>query len=106
MENPIKQINLNQLQYNPNRDPQVYRRTINKPFNLKVLLSGSGSANVSLIIEGNTVATQSIQMPGTFDYSQSFETAGSRVAMISVDVGDNHWQSHVRLDVLAKDWIG
>ncbi len=45
MERLVKLVNLNNLQYNPNHDPQVYRRRIpNRAFRIQALLEGTGTA--------------------------------------------------------------
>lgn len=106
MANPIKQIKMNQLEYNSNRDPQVYRRVINKPFNLKVNLAGSGNAKVTLSVAGNTLAEGSVTLPGVFEANPSFDTAGTRVGTIQISVGGENYQSHVRFDVMEHAWIG
>ena len=106
MENPIKQVKLNQLEYNPNRDPQVYRRVINKSFDLSVRLAGSGSAKVSLIADGVTLAESDVSLPGNFAASPSFDSAGTRLGTVTVNKDGESYTTHVRFDVMEHDWIG
>lgn len=106
MQNPISQISLNNLEYNTNRDPQVYRRSINKPFNLKVKMIGSGSANVSLKVAGETISKESVSLPGLFEANPSFDSVGTRVGTILVESGNNVFETFIRFDVLEKDYTG
>lgn len=106
MENPIKQIKLNQLEYNLNRDPQVYRRVKNKPFNLKVFLSGTGNASVKLSVAGEVMAEGNVSLPGVFEANPVFDTAGSRVGTITVSKDGESFESFVRFDVMDRAKVG
>ena len=106
MANPIKQIKLNNLEYNSNRDPQVYRSTVNKPFDLLVKLQGSGSVPVTLTVAGETLAEGNVTLPGDFTATPSFGSAGSRVGTITVTKDGENFIQYVRFDVMEHAWIG
>ena len=44
----VRQLKLNNLQYNALRDPAVYRRCANEPFRIQALLAGAGQARCTL----------------------------------------------------------
>ena len=106
MENPVKQIKLNNLEYNMNRDPQVYRKVVNKAFDLQVKLAGSGTASVSLNVGNETLANEEVSLPGTFNAHPAFDSAGSRVGTITVNQNGETFSSYVRFDVMDHAWIG
>lgn len=106
MANPIKQVKLNNLEYNPNRDPQVYRSVISKPFDLRVKLEGSGSAQVLLIVAGQSIAEGNVSLPGDFCATPSFDSAGTRVGTITVTKDGEKFVQYVRFDVMEHAWIG
>jgi hypothetical protein len=105
MSNVIKMIRVNNLQYNPNRDPQVYRRLPNEDFRIEADLQGSGTAQVTFEADGKT-ETQSINLPGKFDASVSFDSPASRVGTLTVDINGEVSSSYIRLDVMDHAWIG
>jgi len=104
MTNPIKTIKLNNLQYNSNRDPQAFRGIINKPFRLQVLLTGTGSADVTLSTTGKILSQQTVSLPGTFECEISFDTAVSHLGTIKVDVNSESYKDYVRFDVTETPW--
>ena len=104
MANPIKTIKLNNLQYNSNRDPQVFRRVVNKPFRLQVVLEGSGSANVTLTVGGNTLSQEAVNLPGTFDCNVEFDSAASHLGTVNVEVNGESFKDYVRFDVTETPW--
>ncbi|MDH5256874.1 MAG: hypothetical protein OEX07_02670 [Gammaproteobacteria bacterium] len=104
MTNPIKTIKLNNLQYNSNRDPQVFRRVVNKPFRLQVILGGTGNANVTLTTGDNTLSQQTVNLPGTFDCDVKFDTAASHLGTVSVEVNGETFKDYVRFDVTDGPW--
>jgi len=106
VDNPIKQVKLNQLEYNSNRDPQVYRKVINKPFDLNVRLAGSGSVKVALTVAGETLSESDVSLPGAFTANPSFDSAGTRLGTVTVSKDDESFSTHVRFDVMEHDWIG
>lgn len=106
MSSPIKTIRLNNVQYNPNRDPQFYRRLPDEQFRLQVSLAGSGQASISVEADGEIIAAETKKVPGTFDASFSFKTAGTRVAKLTVELDGEKTEQFIRLDVLAHAWVG
>jgi len=104
MTSPIKMIKLNNLKYNPNRDPQVFRRIINKPFRLQVILAGSGNADVSLTVAKKKLAHETVYLPGTFDCDVSFENAASHLGTITVKMNGETFKEYVRFDVTETPW--
>ncbi|MCU0896053.1 MAG: hypothetical protein MUC55_00975 [Burkholderiales bacterium] len=107
MKQLVKQVRLNNLQYNANRDPQVYRRTANQAFRIQALLGGSGPAQVTLTgADGKTIASASVDAPGTFTHELRYATAGTRVVSLEVARGAEKFRQDLRLDVLEHAWIG
>lgn len=106
MSKLVKLVKLNNLQYNANRDPEIYRRIPNKPFRIQALLSGTGNARAMVEIDGKMPCNQSIDLPGTFTCELSFDTPGIRMATLVVEgMGESYRQS-LRLDVMPHEWIG
>jgi len=106
MSDTVQRIILNNLQYNPNRDPQVYRRLANENFRIQAVLGGSGSAKVNLSVDGNAVAEESVDLPGKFSCETSFDSAGIRIATLTVEANGETVSQDIRLDVLDHAWIG
>ena len=107
MKQLVQQIRLNNLQYNPNRDPQVYRRTVNEAFRIQAMIDGTSTATITLTdVEGKTITSASVSAPGTFTYEMSYSTPGSRVVTIAVERGAEKFRQDLRLDVLDRAWIG
>lgn len=106
MKKLVKLVKLNNLQYNANRDPQVYRRTPNEAFRVQALLDGSGTAKARLEVEGKTVCEKSISLPGTFDCEVSFPSSGIRLGTLSVEGNGENYNQPLRLDVMDHAWIG
>lgn len=103
----VKLIKLNNLQYNPNRDPQVYRRPINEPFRIQALLDGSGEARCALCDErGQPLAECVVTLPGTFTHELAFATPGVRLVTLTVDAGSRQFSRDLRLDVLEHARVG
>ncbi|MEK8089161.1 hypothetical protein [Thermithiobacillus plumbiphilus] len=102
----IKMVKLNNLQYNPNRDPQVYRRTPGQPFRVQVMLEGSGQAQMEIRAEDKTLCNQTVSLPGTASCEVSFKTPGHRVATITVTAGGRSENFDLPLDVEEHAWIG
>jgi hypothetical protein len=100
----VRLLKLNGLQYNPNRDPQAYRRTAGEPFRLQALLDGEGEARCTVTDErGLPLAEQKLARPGTFTAELRFDRAGSRVLTLRVDGGGETYTRALRLDVLAPE---
>lgn len=106
MNKTVKLIKLNNLQYNPNRDPQFYRRTVGQEFRLQAVLEGAGVAKVRFAAEDETLCEQNVPLPGTFDCRFSFASPGSRVGTLTVEANGAHEQQYFRLDVEEHAWIG
>ena len=67
--NLVRQIKLNNLQYNALRDPAVYRRCANEPFRIQALLAGAGEAKCALSDQaGKVIVEKCVTLPGVFDH--------------------------------------
>lgn len=100
-------IKLNGLQYNPNRDPQVYRRCIKEPFRIQALLGGSGEARCGLYdAQGGLIAEQTVELPGTYTHELAFDAPGTRIVTLTVETGGQSSSRDLRLDVLEHAWVG
>jgi hypothetical protein len=105
--NLIKYIKINGLQYNPQRDPQAYRRVVTVPFRIQVALEGSGQARCALHDDTGTLITaKTVALPGTFAHDMAYPTAGSRLVTFSAEVGPEKVERDLRLDVTEHAWIG
>lgn len=103
----VKLIKLNNLQYNPNRDPQVYRRCVNEPFRIQALLDGGGEARCALCDErGQTLRESVVTLPGTFTHELAFPTPGVRLVTLTIEASGQRFSQDLRLDVLEHAWIG
>jgi len=102
----VKLIKLNNLQYNANRDPAFYRRPVNEEFRLQAMLNGSGEAKAMFTVEGETLCESTIDLPGTFDCKFSYETAGTRIGVLTIDGAAEQFRETVRIDVLKHAPIG
>lgn len=106
MQNPVKILRINGVEYNANRDPQVYRRMPKQAFQIQATLSGKGAANIKFEVEGKVVAEKSVGLPGKFECAVAFDTPGTRVGMLTVQIGTEKSQRSIRLDVMDHAWIG
>lgn len=107
MQPLLRMIKINNLQYNANRDPQVYRRTVNEPFRVQAVLGGSGTARCQLVdTAGKVVADKSIALPGTFSHELAYAAPGVHVLRLKVEGGGRAAEHDIRLDVLEHHWIG
>ncbi len=104
--NLVKLLKLNNLQYNANRDPAFYRRSINEEFRLQVMLSGSGEAKARFSVGGNALCEDTVTLPGTFDCRFRFDTAGTRVGVLAIDGAAGAFHDTIRIDVLEHAPIG
>lgn len=103
----LKFIKINGLQHNSLRDPQVYRRSVNKPFVIQAVLEGSGQARCTFSDDrGTTLAEKTVALPGTFTHEIAFATPGSRVVTLACDGAGQNFSRDLRLDVLNHDWVG
>jgi hypothetical protein len=105
--NLVRQIKLNNLQYNALRDPAVYRRCANEPFRIQALLAGAGEAKCTLSDQsGKLLAEARIALPGTFAHELAFATPGVRVVTLTIEGCGERFAQDLRLDVLEHAWIG
>ncbi len=102
----VKMIKLNNLQYNPNRDPEVYRRAVNKEFRLQALLNGSGTASAKLEAEGSVLGEGTVTLPGAFECKFSYDTPGTRMGTLTIEGNGESISEDIRLDVSEHEWIG
>jgi hypothetical protein len=107
MKKLVKLVKLNNLQYNANRDPQVYRRCANENFRIQALLEGTGQAKCTLTdAAGKVVAEKSVALPGTFTQEISFPTPGIRLVTLNVEGNGEKVSEDLRLDVMDHAWVG
>jgi hypothetical protein len=107
MQKLVRQIKLNNLQYNALRDPAVYRRCANEPFRIQALLVGKGHARCTLSAQsGELIAEQRVGLPGTFTHAIAFPSAGVRIVTLAIEGSSEKFTQDLRLDVLEHAWIG
>ena len=102
----VRLVKLNNLQYNANRDPDVYRRSVGKSFRIQALLVGTGPAKASFTVNGKVLGEASISLPGRFDCEVAFDTAGTRVGILSIEGNGETFTQELRLDTVEHDWVG
>jgi len=97
----VRLLKLNGLQYNANRDPQAYRRTVGETFRVQALLDGDGEARCTVSDEGGRpLAERTESRPGTFTAELRFDRPGSRLVTLKVEGGGETYVRTLRLDVL------
>ena len=107
MQKLVRQIKLNNLQYNALRDPAVYRRCANEPFRIQALLVGKGQARCTLSAQsGELIAEQRVGLPGTFTHAIAFPSAGVRIVTLAIEGSSEKFTQDLRLDVLEHARIG
>jgi hypothetical protein len=103
----VKFVKLNNLQYNANRDPQVYRRVTGEPFRIQAFLGGAGSAKCVLRdAAGAVIAEQEVAPPGPFNVEVVYREPGQRVVTLEVARGPDRFTQNLRLDTLEHAWVG
>lgn len=103
----VRQVKLNNLQYNALRDPAVYRRCANEPFRIQALLVGKGHARCTLSAQsGEIITEQRVALPGTFVHEIAFPSAGVRVVTLAIEGNGETFAQDLRLDVLEHAWVG
>jgi hypothetical protein len=103
----VKFVKLNNLQFNANRDPQVYRRVVGEPFRIQAFLGGAGSTKCALRdASGATIEARDVVPPGSFDVEVAYQQPGQRVVTLEVTRGAERFTQDLRLDVLEHAWIG
>ncbi len=107
MQKLVRQIKLNNLQFNALRDPAVYRRCANEPFRIQALLVGKGQARCTLSAQsGEVFAEQRVGLPGTFTHEIAFASAGVRIVTLAIEGNGEQFAQNLRLDTLDHAWIG
>ena len=106
MKKLVKLVKVNNLQYNLNRDPEVYRRVTKENFRIQALLDGNGTATAKLEVEGKACCEKSVSLPGRFDCEVAFDTAGIRLGTLTVEGNGETFTQVIRLDVLDHAWVG
>lgn len=96
----IKLIKINHLEYNPNRDPQVYRCTPRKPFRIDVYLNGTGRARAKIEVGSTVYCNRSVDLPGVYTCEIAFDKPGTRVALLTVEGAGESYKRDLRLDVI------
>jgi hypothetical protein len=100
-------IKINGLQYNPQRDPQAYRRCVNQPFRIEALIRGTGTARCSLRdAQGALLSEQAVALPGVYTHEFAYATPGTRIVTLTVETGEASSTCNLRLDVLERAWVG
>ncbi len=103
----IKMIKINSLQYNPNRDPQVYRRSVNEAFRIQALLAGEGTARCTLRdADQQVIAEKAIALPGCFTHELAYTTPGVRIVTLLAEGAGQKFSQDLRLDVMEHAWVG
>ena len=103
----VRQIKINNLQYNALRDPAVYRRCANEPFRIQALLVGKGQARCTLSAQsGELIAEQRVALPGTFTHEIAFPSAGVRIVTLAIEGNGEKFTQDLRLDTLDHAWVG
>jgi hypothetical protein len=103
----VKLVKLNNLQYNPNRDPQVYRRVAGQPFRIQALLEGAGTAKcIVRDAAGKALVERDVPAPGTFTHELAYDKPGQYLVTLEVSRGGETFAQPLRLDVLEHAWVG
>lgn len=104
----VKLVKLNNLEYNPNRDPAVYRRVPKKPFRIQALLGGQGQVEACVEVDGKAYDQKQLTLPDTYTSEISFATPGIRIGTLVIKdaAGKEQFRQDLRLDVLEHEWIG
>lgn len=103
----VRLTRLNNLQYNPNRDPQAWRRCPGEAFRIQALLAGHGEVRCRLRDAGGALlAERTVTAPGTFTHEVAWDTPGSRLLALELDGPGLAYRQDLRLDVTEHAWIG
>jgi hypothetical protein len=103
----VKLVRLNGLQFNANRDPQVYRRLVGEAFRIQALLDAGGELHCTLRdAGGRVVASAEVPGGGTFTHDVKFDAPGIHVVTLGVERGGDSFTQDLRLDVLGHAWVG
>jgi hypothetical protein len=103
----VQRIKLNNLQFNVNRDPQIYRRCVHQPFRIQAVLAGAGDARCALNdANGRPLAARTVALPGTFTHEIAFDTPGTRIVTLVIENAGTRVSHDLRLDVMEHAWVG
>ena len=107
MKKLVKLVKLNNLQYNANRDPQVYRRLVGERFRIQAMLEGPGTVKCTVRdASSKSLVERDIAAPGTFTHELAYDRPGQYLVTLEVTRGDESFSQSLRLDVLDHAWIG
>ena len=107
MNKLVKLVRLNGLQFNANRDPQVYRRAVGEAFRIQALLGEGGVARCALTdAAGRVIASSEVPGGGTFTHDLRFDAPGVHVITLAAVRDGDAFTQDLRLDVLAHAWVG
>ncbi len=108
MKKLVKLVKLNNLEYNANRDPAVYRRLANEGFRIQALIDGAGAVKCTLTdAQNKTLNEQTINAPGTYTHEVSFATPGVRIVTLNIVAsGGEKYSQNLLLDVMEHAWHG
>ena len=107
MKKLVKLVKVNNLEYNVNRDPAVYRRCANENFRIQALIDGSGPVKCKLTdTTGKVINEQNVNALGTYTHEVSFPTPGVRIVNLSIEANEEKFALDIRLDVMEHAWIG
>ena len=103
----VKLVRINGLQFNANRDPQVYRRAVGEPFRIQALMDAGAGAHCTLQdANGGALVSAEVPAGGTFSHELKFEAPGVHVVTLVAKRDGQSFTQDLRLDVLAHAWVG
>jgi hypothetical protein len=103
----VKLVRLNGLQFNANRDPQVYRRVVGEAFRIQALLGAGAAVRCTLSdATGRVIASAEVPGGGTFTHDVKFDAPGVHVITLAAARGGDSLTQDLRLDVLEHAWLG
>ena len=107
MKKLVKLVKVNNLEYNVNRDPAVYRRCANESFRIQALLNGEGAVKCTLTdTAGKVLNEQTVTAPNTYTHEVSFPTPGARIVTLKVEDQGEKFAADILLDVMEHAWHG
>jgi hypothetical protein len=103
----VRLVRLNGLQFNANRDPQVYRRTVGEPFRIQALVDAGAGVRCTLRdANGQVIVTAEVPAGGTFSHELKFAAPGVHIVTLVAARDGQSFTQDLRLDVLAHAWVG
>jgi hypothetical protein len=107
MSRLVRLVRFNGLQFNANRDPQVYRRVVGEAFRIQALLEPGGSVRCTLRdARGQIIASAEVPGGGTFAHDLRFDAPGVHIVTLVAERGGESYAQDLRLDVLEHAWAG